>query len=128
MLRKLLILLSIFFAGLILISTSIYLYIKNNDVSQELKVFILKQINQRLEGKLNLNDFDIDYLDGDLIFAAEDIQLTDKDNEAVCELAEVVIKFSPESLLKFKLDFDSIEANSFELFLIKGVDVKWNFS
>ena len=128
MLRKLLILLSIFFAGLILISTSIYLYIKNNDVSQELKVFILKQINQRLEGKLNLNDFDIDYLDGDLIFAAEDIQLTDKDNEAVCELAEVVIKFSPESLLKFKLDFDSIEANSFELFLIKGVDGKWNLS
>lgn len=128
MLKKLLFFLSFILAGVLLLSGFTYVYIKNNDVSKQLKTFVLNQINKQLEGELELDDFAIDFLDGKVIIEAEDLKLKDKDKKLVCELDQFISKFNPVNLLKLKLHLDSLEATALELDLIRDLSGEWNIN
>ena len=128
MLKKLLIFSTFILASILLLTGFGYVYIKNNDVSQELKSFILNQINQRLDGKLELDDFAIDFLDGKVILEAEDLKLKDKNEKLVCELDQIISRFSPSTLLNLKLNFDSLEASSLDFNLERDLNGEWNIN
>lgn len=128
MLKKLLFFLSLILAGVLLLSGFAFIYIKNNDVSKQLKTFILNQINSHLEGELELDDFAIDFLEGKIILEAEDLKLKDKNENLVCELDQFISKFNPTSLLKLKLHLDSLEATALELELVRDLSGEWNIN